>query len=73
MTQQPAVDDLVVYFDNSDQIVHVARVVELRQWEGGEIPWVVSKLADPGGEALHHYNDIGCVLYARVAFWTDRP
>ena len=79
-TNTPVADDVVLYIDeDNNEIIHVARLVELREGitsEAKKIPWVVSKWGPISGEAMHFAHD---VPYARdgyrfrIEYWTDRP
>jgi hypothetical protein len=60
------------------QILHVARVVELREGvakESERIPWAVSKWQDWTGEVLHSVYDhpFDDTFGATIQYWTDRP
>ena len=79
-TDTPIADDVVLYVDeDNDEIIHVARVVGLREGitpESSEIPWVVSKWGPISGEAIHFAHDVpyGRDGYRfRIEYWTDRP
>lgn len=78
-TQEPVSDDLIVYVESEQGILHIGRVVELRQGvsqESRRIPWVVSKWSDVSGEVCHFehdhpYEEFGFVV--SIEYWTDRP
>ena len=79
-TDTPVADDVVLYVDEDNgEIIHVARVVELREGitpESERIPWVVSKWGPISGEAMHFAHDVpyGRQGYSfRSEYWTDRP
>lgn len=76
--EPPAPGDLVLYVDEEEKFIHVARVVALEPpvGEGGSpIPRVISKWNDSFGEVIHRAPD---VPYARIGYdcrieiWTDR-
>jgi hypothetical protein len=79
LTRNPVADDLVVYVERDQGILHVARVLEVRTGltdESPRIPWAVSKWSDVSGEACHSvydhpYRDFG--FFVTIEFWTDRP
>ena len=77
--EEPVSDDLVVYVNQADdEIIHVARIVELRQGVApgaARIPWMVSRWGPVAGEAMHFRDDVpyhrlGFSL--RIEYWTDR-
>jgi len=75
----PVPDDLIVYVEKDQGILHIGRVVELRSGvtQGSRrFAWVVSKWGDIFGEACHFEHDhpfreSGFVV--TVEYWTDRP
>lgn len=80
--ERPELDDLAVYIKHdSDEILHVGRVCELRsmQLPGGisasPAVWVLSKWDPTSGESRHHIQDVylngGEEFDAQI--WTDRP
>lgn len=79
-TEPPVAGDLALYVSEGDEeIIHVARVVEVREGvtpEAAEIPWVVSKWGFVGGEAAHFSHDVRPLQdlgYGfRIEYWTDR-
>jgi hypothetical protein len=79
-TNAPVPDDVVLYVDEeNDEIIHVARVVELREGiapQSAKIPWIVSKWGPISGEAMHYVHDVpyGRQGYRfRIEYFTDRP
>ncbi len=79
-TDSPVADDIVLYVDeDNDDIIHVARVAELREGitpESEKIPWVVSKWGPISGEAMHFAHDVPYQQEGyrySVQYWTDRP
>jgi len=78
-TPSPMPDDIVIYSDPHGEILHIARVLELREGiteESSHYPWVVSKWSDWGGESCHFahdhpFNTSGFVVSTN--YWTDRP
>lgn len=78
-TSDPLPDDLVIYVEKESGILHIGRVVELKEGvtkESRRIPWVVSKWNDFSGEVFHLENDhpfqtSGFIV--KVEYWTDRP
>lgn len=80
MTKHPQPDDLAVYFDQNNEILHVGRIVELKSIAIGSspVPWVVSKWAIDTGEFVHNvnhhpYHDPALGFQVRIDYWTDRP
>ncbi len=76
----PVADDIVLYVDeDNNEIIHVARVVELREGftpESEKYPWVVSKWGPISGEAMHFVHDVPYEKDGyrfRIEYWTDRP
>ncbi|MEQ8790360.1 MAG: hypothetical protein RIC55_28960 [Pirellulaceae bacterium] len=75
----PVADDLVVYVEREQGILHIGRVLELRAGlvqGAARIPWVVSKWSDVAGEACHYvhdhpFRDFGFMV--SIEYWTDRP
>lgn len=72
--------DLVLYVEqNTDEVLHVARILRLRRGVGPNaqpIPWVLSKWNSKSGEVMHSaydvpYEDQGIPF--RMQWWTDRP
>ena len=78
-TRSPMPDDLVIYSDQDGEILHIARVLELREGltdESSDYPWVVSKWADWGGESCHFVHDHPLNapgFTVSTNYWTDRP
>jgi hypothetical protein len=78
-TLHPQPDDLAFYVDQDGELLHVARVVEIRKGvteESEPIPWAVSKWADWTGEVFHSVYDHpfhGTFEGVTVQYWTDRP
>ncbi len=79
-TDTPVPDDLAIYVDKVQGILHIARVVELREGvtpESRRIPWVVSKWGLAGGEACHSVYDHPCSIedgfLVAIEYMTDRP
>lgn len=75
-TRYPEPDDLAIYMDREGELLHVARIVELREGvtkESPRIPYAVSKWADWTGEVLHsvydHPYDETCE--PEIQYWTD--
>jgi hypothetical protein len=72
-------DDLAVYIEKDQGILHLGRVVELRSGlidESRRIPWIVSKWSDVSGEVCHFEHDhplreFGFIV--TIEYWTDRP
>jgi hypothetical protein len=78
-TREPFPDDLIIYVEREQGILHIGRVIELKRGMTGEsrqIPWVVSKWSDVSGEVYHFEHDhpfreFGFVV--SIEYWTDRP
>ncbi|MGM0489891.1 MAG: hypothetical protein ACQESR_24440 [Planctomycetota bacterium] len=79
ITEEPVPDDLVVYIGRENEgILHIGRVVELREGmtqESPRIAWVVSKWSDVTGEVFHFEHDhpfkaFGFIV--SIEYWTDR-
>lgn len=78
LTRHPQPDDLVFYVEEDDELLHVARVVELREGvtkQAEKIPWAVSKWSDWTGEVLHSVYDhpFRPTFAVDIQYWTDRP
>ena len=79
LTGHPVPDDIVIYADKQQGILHIARVVELRSGivEGSRpVPFVVSKWGVEGGETIHSVYDVPFSAHGFeviIQFWTDRP
>ena len=79
LTMSPMADDIVIYSDQDQEILHIARVLELRPGiaeESPVIPWIVSKWNDWSGESFHFVYDhpLGQQGFdVSIAYWTDRP
>jgi len=81
-TERPELGDIVVYAKvGSGEILHVARVCEIRRFEGGgmeharPIIRAVSKWDAKFGEDIHAVSDVflnGGEQFD-VEYWTDRP
>jgi hypothetical protein len=77
-TRKPMPDDLVIYVEKDQGILHIGRIVELRAGlvEGSRrIPWIVSKWNDWSGEVCHFEHDhplqeLG--FDVAIEYWTDR-
>jgi hypothetical protein len=72
--------DLVLYIEQrTDEILHVARIVWLRQGvvpNAQRIPWVLSKWNSTSGEVLHSAYDVPYEdqkIPVRMEWWCDRP
>lgn len=78
-TAHPMPDDVVLYADRQYGMLHVGRVVELREGvtpQSPRIPWVVSKWNDWAGEAIHSVVDAPFSAQGfdvAIEYWTDRP
>lgn len=73
-TDNPGIDDVVLYWNDRGEFCHVARIVEVRTAEGMAIrvPWVVSKVCDWGGEAVHRAHDFPNRSNLTIEYFTDR-
>jgi hypothetical protein len=77
-TDHPVADDLVLYVERNYGILHIGRIVEMRQGltaESSRIAWVVSKWNNWSGEVCHFvldhpWGDEG--FDVTLQFWTDR-
>lgn len=78
-TDEPIPDDIVLYLERERGVLHVGRILELREGitaTSPRIPWVVSKWSDWGGEVFHHVSDVPFHTQGfdvRIEYWTDRP
>ena len=78
-TDQPMLDDIVLYVERERGVLHVGRIIELRQGvteTSPRIPWVISKWSDWSGEVFHHVRDVPFDMQGfdvNVECWTDRP
>lgn len=80
-TREPVPDDLVLYVEKEQGILHIGRVVALRSGvaQGSRrIPWVVSKWSDASGEVCHFehdhpFHDLNLGFDVTIEYWTDRP
>lgn len=79
VAREPVPDDLILYVEREQGILHVGRVVELKEGvthDSRRVPWVVSKWGDFSGEVFHFEHDhpfreFGFVV--SIEYWTDRP
>jgi hypothetical protein len=81
-SEAPQVGDVAVYVSTvALEIMHVARVVELRRLTtgssaaGAAVPWLLSKWDNQLGESFHHPQHVhlnGGEPF-ELQFWTDRP
>ena len=78
-TDTPAPDDVALYVDEeNDEIIHAARVLELREGitpQSKKVAWVVSKWGPISGEAMHFAHDVPYAKEGyryRIEYWTDR-
>ena len=80
-TEKPLPGDLAVYVDDEDgEIIHVGRVIEIREGltpDAAPMPWVLSKWGPVGGEVMHYGHDVPyrhpqCGYALRTEYWTDR-
>ena len=78
--ERKAPGDLVLYVDEaSDEILHVARILQLRPGvapDAEQIPWVLSKWDSKSGEVMHSAYDVPYQnqgIPCRMEYWTDRP
>jgi len=79
ITRDPMPDDLVVYIEKDQGILHIGRVVELKSGlveKSRCIPWIVSKWSDMSGEVCHYVHDhpfheFGFIV--SIEYLTDRP
>jgi hypothetical protein len=79
VTREPAPDDLIMYIERDQGILHIGRVIELKAGlieESRRIPWVVSKWSDVSGEVFHFehdhpFHEFGFIV--SIEYWTDRP
>jgi len=79
--ETPYPGDVVMYVvEPSEEIWHVARIVETREGltsDTPRIPWAISKWDLKSGEVMHsvydvpHYADKAFAY--KIEFWTDRP
>ncbi len=79
-TTTPVPDDVVLYVDPDEGILHIARVLsfEYITKDSRPIPWVVSKWGDAGRETCHlvddhPFNASEFGFEVTTQYWTDRP
>jgi hypothetical protein len=81
-SEDPVPGDLVLWIDVTDphteEIMHVARVLEVRVGAGGSprVPYALSKWDAKSGEVIHNVYDVPFrdqSISFRMEYWTDRP
>lgn len=78
-TNEPVADDLILYVEKDQGILHIGRVLEVRAGitaGSRRIPWVLSKWNDWSGEVCHFEQDHPLRMpgfTVTIEYWTDRP
>jgi hypothetical protein len=75
-SEEPSPGDLVLYVDRQDNgFLHVGQILELREWTGRRVPWVLSKWNSTSGEVMHYVHDVPIRVQfdVRWEYWSDRP